>query len=171
MVSLLTHAPKVILAYLRQGERGLAEIEEEVEGAAHGQPGGKFGKKQAAYSPQAPFPPTLWRTSCGRCRFWEEGEPGEPGHCHIVGRDGDPFGGESIHYRGWCGFWMPPKGEPPFAWVTERLRPDGKSSIRGEYDPEMTMKERQRKVRAKELTEPNARREAIRGEEGETDGE
>lgn len=164
MVSPLRHAPSVVLTYLRRGDDGLGELADRLEEAAHAQPGGKFGKKRAAYSPQTPLPPTLWRMSCGRCRFWEEGEPGEPGRCHIVGREGDPFGGEAIHYRGWCALWMPPEGEPAFAWVRERLRPDGKSSVRGEYDPEMTRKERERETGGTVPTEPDARREAIRDE-------
>lgn len=169
MTSQVTHAPKLIRAYLQQGEEGLAEIEEQIESEAHERPNGKFSKKRALYLPQAPFLPTIWRTSCGRCRFWEEGEPGESGHCHIVGREDDPFGGEAIHYRGWCGFWMPPEGEPAFAWINERLRPDGTSSVRGEFDPEMTAKGRRRAVRASIPTEPDARQDAIRSEMEETD--
>lgn len=169
MPSPATHIPAVIRTYLRRGEAGLAELEDTVEEEAHRQPGSKFSKKQALYLPQAPVPPTLWRTSCGRCRFWEDGEPGEPGHCHIVGREGDRFGGEAIHYRGWCAYWMPPRGEPPFAWVRERLRPDGKSSVRGKYDPELTEKERRRKARTTVQIEPDARREAIRREKPNDD--
>lgn len=171
MVSPLTHWATVLSTYLRRGEEGLSGVEDRLESTAHEQPNGKFSKKRARYLPQAPIPPTLWRTSCGRCRFWEEGEPGEPGRCHIVGREDDPYGGEAIHYRGWCAFWMPPAGEPPFAWIKERFRPDGKSSVRGEYDHEMTEKERQRKERARVYTEPDARRKAIRGEERKNDGE
>lgn len=171
MVSPLTHWTTVVGRYLQRGEAGLAELEEQLESEAHEQLSGKFSKKQAAYVPQTPLPPTLWRTSCGRCRFWEEGEPGEPASCYIVGREEDSYGGEAIHYRGVCGFWMPPRGEPPFAWVKQRLRPDGKTSVRGEYDPELTAKERQRKPQTKTPTEPDARREAIHGEEGPNDGE
>lgn len=178
MPSIITHAPNVIRTYLRRGEDGLAEIQTELEHEVSDRPGGKFGKREALYLPQAPVPPTLWRTSCGRCRFWEKGEPGEPGRCHIVGREGDRFGGEAIHYRGWCGFWMPPAGEPPFAWIHQRLDPDGKTSVRGVYDPETTAKERQREQGtqvptepdAQVTTEPDARRAAIDGVESGDDG-
>lgn len=163
MDSPLSYPAEIVSAYIHSGETGLAELADEIEEEAHDRPGEKFGKTEAVYLPQAPIPPTLWRTSCGRCRFWEEGAPGEPGQCHIVGREGDPYGGEAIHYRGWCAFWTPPKGEPPFAWIKERLRPDGKSSIRGVYDPELTRKEHRRQSRGSGSTEPAARRDAIRG--------
>jgi hypothetical protein len=165
MVSPLTHWAAVVGRYLQGGDADLAERAERVEGAAETRPEGKFGKKEALYLPQTPFPPTLWRTSCGRCRFWHEGEPGEPGTCHIVGREGDPFGGEAIHYRGWCAFWMPPPGEPVLAWIGERLHPDGRASVRGEYDTELSMKARRRKRTNHPRTEPRARRAAIDDED------
>lgn len=166
MTSPRTHWAQVLRSYLLRGEAGLADLEERVESTAHDRPNRKFSKDEAIYLPQSPFPPTMWRTSCGRCRFWEEGEPGEPGKCHIVGREGDPFGGEAIHYRGWCAYWMPPAGEPPFAWVRERLRPDGRSSVRGVYDPELTERERRRKQRDREKTSPDAPRAAVTGGDG-----
>lgn len=141
MVSLRTHAPNVLLSYLRGGEDDLADLAEELHEAAHGRPGHKFSKRRAAYLPQTPFPPVMWRNSCGRCRFWQEGGPGEPGTCHIVGREDDPFGGERIHPRGWCGFWMPPADEPAFAWFRERLHPDGASAVRGKYKPHLSGEE------------------------------
>lgn len=168
MVSPSTHWATVLRAYLRRGEAGLAEVAERLESTAHDLPDGKFDKDRALYLPQAPIPPTIWRTSCGRCRFWEEGGPGEPGRCHIVGREGDPFGGEAIHYRGWCAFWMPPAGEPPFAWIGERLHPDGKSAVRGVYDPVVTERGRRRERRDRADTEPDGRRAAIHGD---ADGE
>lgn len=161
MVAPVTHWARVVRAYLRDGEAGLAAVADRLESAARDQPDGKFGKARALYLPQAPVPPTLWRTSCGRCRFWEAGAPGDPGRCHIVGRADDRFGGEAIHYRGVCALWMPPEGEPPFAWVTQRLRPDGRTTVRGKYDVELTEKRREREARAI-ITEPDARREAIR---------
>lgn len=167
MLSPWTYWATVVRTYLRDGEEGVDDLADRLEGVAHDQPGEKFGKARALYLPQAPMPPTLWRTSCGRCRFWEEGEPGQPGTCHIVGRPGDRYGGEAIHYRGWCGFWTPPSGEPPFAWVGQRLRPNGRTSVRGEYDVEATEKEHEREDRTA-TTEPEARRRAIR--EGEDDG-
>lgn len=170
MVSPLAHWKRVFTAYFRDGKEGLSAVASQLEVDAHEQPTEKFSKKHARYLPQTPLPPTLWRMSCGRCRFWEEGEVGEPGRCHIVGREDDPFGGDAIHYRGWCALWMPPEGEPAFAWVKERVRPDGKSSVRGEYDPELTEKERRRKDHRTVFTEPDARRKAIRGEEEEADG-
>lgn len=126
--------PNVLLTYLRDGEHGLAELEASLERKARSQPGGKFGKGEAAYVPKSPLPPLLWRYSCGRCRFWEDGEPGTPGHCHIVGREGDRWGGEDIHQKGWCALWMPPKGEPAFDWVREQLNPTGADTVWGEYD-------------------------------------
>lgn len=144
MVSRLTHWAKVLRAYAASGEDGLADLAEEVEATAHDLPGGKFGKSKALYLPQAPLPPTVWRTSCGRCRFYEEGEPGEPPTCHIVGRPGDRHGGEAIHYRGWCAYWMPPPGEPALAWIGNRFRPDGTADVRGEYDPATTARKRAR---------------------------
>lgn len=171
MPSPLTHWGIVLKTYFQHGHEGLADIQNRLESEAHEQPGGKFSKKQVMYLPQGPIPPTVWRTSCGRCRFWEEGGPGEPGRCHIVGREDDSFGGEDIHYRGWCAFWMPPEGEPAFAWINQRLRPDGKTSVRGEYNPELTEKERRRTAQAEGPTEPDVRRAAIQGEERDVDGE
>ena len=125
----------MLSAYLRRGEAGLTDLEEQLHEQAHEQPGDKFSKREAAYLPQSPFPSLLWQNRCGRCRFWEEGEPGEPGKCHIVGREGDPYGGEAIHYRGWCGLYTPPANEPAFTWFHERLNPNGASSVRGLYMP------------------------------------
>lgn len=137
MVSILDHQVDVLAAYLRRGEAGVADVADRLHERAHDRPGERFGKREARYLPQSPLPPVLWPYRCGRCRFWEEGEPGEPGHCHVVGRAGDPYGGEAIHARGWCGLWTPPAGEPAFAWLRERLRPDGASSVRGEYRPRL----------------------------------
>lgn len=131
----LAHTPSLLWNYLRRGDRGVDEIADRLHEAAHDQPNGKFDKHSARYLPQSPFPPLLWRNQCGRCRFWQEGGPGEPGKCHIVGRPDDDFGGEAIHQRGWCALFTPPAGEPAFAWLSERLRPDGASSVRGRYDP------------------------------------
>lgn len=135
MPSPLAHTPNLLWNYLRRGDRGVDEVADRLHEAAHDQPNGKFDKRSALYLPQSPFPPLLWRNQCGRCRFWQEGAPGEPGQCHIVGRPDDDFGGEAIHQRGWCALFTPPAGEPPFAWLDERLHPDGASSVRGRYDP------------------------------------
>lgn len=135
MVNWLEHPPRVLSAYLRRGEAGLTDLEERLHEQAHEQPGKKFGKRETAYLPQSPFPPLLWRNNCERCRFYHDGAPGEPATCHIVGREGDPYGGEAIHPRGWCGLYTPPSGEPAFAWFHERLNPDGASSVRGLYLP------------------------------------
>lgn len=135
MVDWLGHPLRVLSAYMQRGESGLTDVEEQLHEQAHDQPGDKFSKREVAYLPQSPFPPLLWQNRCGRCRFWEEGSPGEPGGCHIVGREGDPYGGEAIHYRGWCGLFMPPSNEPAFTWFRERLQPDGASSVRGLYQP------------------------------------
>lgn len=133
--STLSHASTLLWNYLRYGDRGVDAVAERVHDAAHDLPNGKFDKRSARYLPQSPFPPLLWRPQCGRCQFWEEGGPGEPGRCHVVGRPDDDFGGEAIHPRGWCAVFTPPSDEPAFAWARERLRPDGASSVRGRYDP------------------------------------
>ncbi len=144
-VSVLAHQARVLRTYLTEGEAGLERVASRLHDRAHGQPGGRFGKRETSYLPQSPLPPVAWRYSCERCRFYEEGSPGGPATCHVVGREGDPYGGEAIHPSGWCGLWTPPAGEPAFAWVRERLRPDGKSSVRGEYDPAITRKDRSRR--------------------------
>lgn len=135
MVSPVTHAPTAILRYLLAGEDGLARVTERLHRAASRRPGGKFGKAEARYLPQTPFPPLLWRPQCGRCRFYDEGSPGNPATCHLVGREGDRWGGEAIHPRAWCAFYVPPEGEPAFEWFRERLNPTGTTSVRGEYRP------------------------------------
>lgn len=135
MPSPLTHTPKVFVNYLLDREEGLSRVEERLHRAAHRQPGEKFSKREALYLPQSPFPPDMWRNSCERCRFYSDGEPGEPATCHIVGREGDRWGGEAIHPRGWCAYYLPAKGEPAFAWLPERLNPDGASTVRGQYRP------------------------------------
>lgn len=164
--SVLAHQARLLRAYLTAGEDGVARVADDLHDRAHRQPGGKFGKREATYLPTTP-PPVLWRYSCERCRFYREGEPGEPATCHVVGRESDPFGGEAIHPEGWCGLWTPPAGEPALAWVRERLRPDGKSSVRGVYDPALARKERRREGRG----QPGQRREPVEipidGEEGE----
>lgn len=135
MTHWMEHPPRLLAAYLMRGEAGLTDLEERIHEQAHDEPGEKFGKRDVAYLPQSPLPPTLWPMRCGRCRFWEEGAPGQPGTCHVVGREDDPYGGEAIHPRGWCGLYMPPSKEPAFAWLHERLDPDGASSVRGLYQP------------------------------------
>lgn len=133
MVSVLTHAPRVFLTYMREGHEGLSRIADELDQLANDQPEEKFSKRQALYLPQTPLPVFLWRNECERCRFWEEGSPDEAGRCHIVGREDDPFGGEHIHPRGICGLFLPPDGEPMFGWLKERLNPTGAATVRGEY--------------------------------------
>lgn len=135
VVNWLEHPPRVLSAYLLRGEAGLTDLEEQLHEQAHRQPGHKFSKRETAYLPQSPFPPLLWRNQCERCRFYHDGGPGEPATCHIVGREGDSYGGEAIHPRGWCGLYLPPEGEPAFTWLHERLDPDGASSVRGLYKP------------------------------------
>lgn len=135
MQSTLAHIPTLLWNYFRRGSQGVDVVAEQVENAAHDQPEGKFDKHTAIYLPQSPLPPVVWRNQCQRCQFWEEGEPGKAGSCHIVGREDDPYGGEAIHPRGWCALFTPPSEEPAFAWLSERLHPDGASSVRGKYDP------------------------------------
>lgn len=145
-VSVLDHAPNVLLTYLLDGEEGLAEMADRLHRKAHDQPERKFSKRDALYLPQTPFPPLLWRNTCGRCRFWREGGPGQAGQCHIVGRKDDRFGGQRIHPRGWCGLWMPPQGEPAFAWLREQLNPDGASAVRGRYKPWLATRRKREKT-------------------------
>lgn len=154
-ISWPSHAARTLLAYLRDGEDGLSDLAEEIHGRAHDRPGGKFGKKEAMYLPQSPFPPNMWVNSCGRCRFWEEGAPGEAGKCHVVGRKSDRFGGEHIHPRGWCKLWLPPEGEPAFAWLSEQLDPTGADLARGEYRP-----------RPREAADQQTIDEAVDGDDG-----
>jgi glucose/arabinose dehydrogenase len=125
----------MLLAYARRGEDGLAAIEEELRTSASRQPGGKFSKWQAAYVPAVPLPPLDWRHECGHCRFWVDQGPGEAGECMIVGREGDPLGGKAIHEKAGCALFMPPAGEPAFAWLGEQLNPAGADIVRGEYHP------------------------------------
>lgn len=156
-VSTREHVIELLRAYAQSGTNGVNEVADQLHNRAHKQPGGAFSKREVQYLPQSPFPPFMWRYECERCRYWREGGPGEPGGCHIVGREDDWFGGKHIHPRGWCGLWTPPEGEPAFAWFRERLRPDGKSSVRGEYDPPLTQKERLR--RQQQRLEQKQRRE------------
>lgn len=135
-----SHVPRMLYQYLRHGERGLSDVQDSLHERAHRRPGGKFGKREASYLPFRPFPLVLWDNRCERCRFYREGEPGDPATCHIVGREGDRYGGEAIHPEGWCGFYVPPAGEPALAWLRERVRPTGKTDVRGEYNPPTTEK-------------------------------
>lgn len=135
MASVLTHAPMALLRYALSGEDGLAAVADRLHEAAHDRPGDKFGKGEAVYLPQSPFPSLMWRPKCERCRFYEDGSPGEPATCYIVGREGDRWGGEAIHPRGWCAYYLPAEGEPAFEWFRERLNPTGASTVRGEYRP------------------------------------
>ena len=131
----LTHYPRMLAAYRRRGEDGLADLEEALRAKAAAQPGGKFGKRQAAYVPFVPLPPADWRHKCGHCRFWVDHGPGEAGECMIVGREDDYLGGKAIHEEAGCALFMPPAGEPPFEWVSEQLSPTGADLVRGEYHP------------------------------------
>lgn len=148
-VSTVGHMIRVLRAYAQDGAEGVNEVATRLHERAHQQPGHAFSKRHTRYLPVSPFPPSMWRYECGRCRFWREGGPGEPGGCDIVGCEDDPFGGERIHPYGWCGLWTPPEGEPAFSWLYEQLSPGGKSSVRGEYDPPLTQKERLRRERQK----------------------
>jgi hypothetical protein len=178
MSSPLTHWTTVLETYLRRGHEGLADVQSRLEAEARRQPGGTFSKREALYLPQTPFPPMLWPTSCERCRFWHDGGPGEAGTCHVVGREGDRFGGERVHSRGWCAYWMPPDGEPPFAWLRQRFRPDGRTSVRGLYDTERTSKERRRSEQGRQeagdgegrSARPQSGRRSVDPTEGKTDG-
>lgn len=165
-----SHASKMLFRYLRDGERGLSEIADELHERAHDRPHGKFGKGEAAYLPQTPFPPNAWVNSCGRCRFWQEGDRGEAGSCHIVGRPGDSFGGERIHPRGWCKLWLPPANEPAFAWLFEQLDPTGADLERGNYRQHLRTGGEQRTI--DEVTEQNPEDSPDEGtSEGSTEAE
>lgn len=131
----LTHAPALLSTYLRRGEAGFDAMAERLHDRAHERPGERFGKGEAAYLPQTPVPPLGWPVRCERCRFYREGAPGAPARCHLVGREGDRWGGEAIHPRGVCALWMPPADEPAFAWLRDRLDPRGATSERGRYRP------------------------------------
>lgn len=159
-ISWATHPPRLIYEYLVDGERGLSRLERRLRRRAESQPGGKFSKEAVSYLPFRPFPLVLWDNVCGRCRFWHEGGPGEPGGCHIVGREGDGGGGEAIHPRGWCGLYTPPKREPSFAWIRDRISPSGDTDVRGKYEPETT-----RKRKARRAEQRRRKREAVRSME------
>ncbi|PSP76107.1 glucose dehydrogenase [Halobacteriales archaeon QS_1_68_20] len=131
--SILKHYPRMLAAYLRRGEDGLSEIEEDLRSRAAAQPEGKFTKRQAAYVPFVPLPPLEWRHKCGHCRFWVDEGPGEAGQCMIVGTEDDGWGGESIHEEAGCALFMPPAGEPAFEWLREQRDPTGADLVRGEY--------------------------------------
>lgn len=131
----IKHYPRVLKAYLSRGEEGLENIEEALRAKAAAEPTGKFSKGQALYVPFVPLPPLEWRHKCGHCRFWVDHGPGKPGECMIVGREGDRWGGEKIHEKAGCGLFMPPAGEPMFAWISEQLDPTGADLARGEYHP------------------------------------
>jgi glucose/arabinose dehydrogenase len=138
----LTHYPRMLAAYRRDGEDGLADLEEALRTKAAEQSGGKFSKRQAAYVPFVPLPPVDWRHKCGHCRFWVDHGPGEPGQCMIVGREGDYLGGKAIHEEAACALFMPPAGEPAFEWVSEQASPTGADLVRGEYhSPRVTAEE------------------------------
>ena len=129
----LAHYPRMLQAYLGRGEDGLAELEEELRTRASARPGGKFGKREAAYVPFVPLPPLEWRHRCGSCRFWVDEGPEKPGECMIVGRTGDPFGGKAIHEEAGCALFIPPAGESAFAWLREQFDPTGADLVRGEF--------------------------------------
>ncbi|MFB6166183.1 MAG: hypothetical protein ABEJ31_13565 [Haloarculaceae archaeon] len=133
MASPLRYQPRLLYHYLRGGEEGVHRAAKSVHELAHGQPGSKLSKKQALYTPQSPLPALIWRHECERCHFWREGEPDEPGTCHVVGQPDDPYGGEAIHPRGVCAYFTPPPGEPAFGWYRERFHPTGAETVRGEY--------------------------------------
>ncbi len=143
-ISWTSHPPRLIYEYLLHGERGLSDVADRIHRRAHRQPGGKFAKADVRYLPFRPFPLLLWDNRCGRCRFWQEGGPGEAGGCHVVGRESDRYGGEAVHPDGWCGLYTPPENEPAFSWIRDRIEPSGATDVRGEYEPEMTRKEQRR---------------------------
>lgn len=139
-VSWPAHPPRMLYKYLLHGEKGLSELETELRRKAQAEPRGKFSKADVSYLPLRPFPLLLWDNRCKRCRFYHEGEPGKPAQCHIVGHEGEKYGGEAIHPQGWCGLYTPPKGEPAFEWIRERFKPSGATDIRGEYNSPITQK-------------------------------
>lgn len=136
----LTHLPQTVRKYVMHGETGVTDIATELEEEARQQPEGKFSKRDTYYIPQSVLPPFFWSKRCGRCRFWHEGGPAEPGRCHIVGRTDDPYGGDAIHPNGVCALYTPPRDEPAFGWLWDRLHPNGATSVRGEYNPPLTLK-------------------------------
>jgi glucose/arabinose dehydrogenase len=133
----LTNYPRMLAAYARRGEDGLSELEEKLRTKAARQPRGKFSKGQALYTPFVPLPPLDWRHKCGHCRFWVDHGPGKAGECMIVGREGDRWGGKSIHEDAGCALFVPPAGESAFEWFAEQRDPTGADLVRGEFHPGM----------------------------------
>lgn len=166
-ISWPAHLPRMLYKYLLYGETGLSEIETELRRKAQAESGGKFSKADVSYLPLPPFPLLLWDNRCKRCRFYHEGEPGKPAQCHIVGHEGEKYGGEAIHPQGWCGVYTPPKGEPAFAWIRERFDPSGATDVRGEYNPPITQKTKLRKTE-KQLDKQGAIRTEQPSEAGGT---
>jgi glucose/arabinose dehydrogenase len=131
----VTNYPKMLWRYWTRGEDGLKALEEELRSKAAARPEGKFGKREAAYVPFVPLPSADFRHECGRCRFWVDHGPGKAGECMIVGREGDPWGGDAIHEKAGCALFMPPAGESAFAWLREQVTPTGADLVRGEFHP------------------------------------
>ena len=132
----LTNYPRMLRAYLSRGENGLADLEEALRTKAARQPKGKFSKGEALYTPFVPLPPLDWRHKCGHCRFWVDQGPGDAGECMIVGREGDRWGGKSIHEDAGCALFIPPAGERAFEWFSEQRNPTGADLVRGEFHPQ-----------------------------------
>lgn len=115
--------PGTVGAYAVAGEKGLDAIEDEVRDWATGLDAGKVSKYDAYYFPQTPLPFGVWEYACETCRFYVEPEdsPSGEARCEVVGQEGDLFGGQDIHPRGWCALWMPEEGKRWFEFVEERL--------------------------------------------------
>ncbi len=110
--------PFRVLQNLIFGSPSMAELEADVI-AQTAQMNRKFSKIEVLFNPVPPVPPIAWRYECGRCRFFQP----ETNTCSDVGLADDPFGGEAIHPLSWCAYWLPLRGQPLFAWVTEFIDP------------------------------------------------
>ena len=119
--------PEVVGVSITRGEDGIAELERGVRELAAEKDGEKLHKHESLYAPQTPIPFGVWEYKCATCRFYvgpDESDDGSP-KCQVVGREGDLFGGESVHPEAWCGLWLPNEGQEWFDYVRDRLEGEG----------------------------------------------
>lgn len=114
--------PATVAGYTAGGETTLDQIEGAIRSRATATERGKFSKYDSYYFPQSPAPPAAWEYVCETCRFYHEPDTaGDDPKCGVVGHEEDAFGGENIHPRGWCAYWMPKDGQGYLEWITDRL--------------------------------------------------
>lgn len=116
----LTIAVETVAAFA-VGEAGESQVEAYIRGLAAERPTGKFSKLDSYYVPFE-IPPVFWEYRCETCRFYQEANA-DAGTCDVVGRAGDPFGGEAISPQAYCAWWMPEADDEPFDWIRNRLAP------------------------------------------------